>query len=295
MQNKILRVYAPAKINWSLDIVGQRADGYHLLQTLMQSVDLYDVVYLSKAKQDSVFMHGLGIELSAADNIAYKAWLLLKQRFNIPSGLEINIHKNIPAAGGLAGGSTDAAAVLIGVNKLFALGLSVDDLCRIGLELGADIPFCLHGGLAYVSGIGDQVQPVDAPYVYDLVLVNPGVEISTGKIYKDFCHYTSLPHPQTYAVLQALQHERSYLLPKLCANHLEAPVFAAFPEVAQLKQRCIDMGMTSLMSGSGGTVWALANDRCTALRAAAQLRREYPFAKAVRSMNHGIVVDMEDR
>ena len=186
---------APAKINWGLDIVGKRADGYHLLCTLMQSVGLFDRVRIQKSERDccvcSPPLYGNG------ENLALRAWHLLKQEYVLPGGLCLEIDKGIPEGGGLAGGSTDAAAVLLGVDRLFRLGLGEERLADLGLRLGADLPFCLKGGLALVEGIGERLLPQRALRSYHLVLVNPGFPVSTAEVYRQFSFDQIAAHPES--------------------------------------------------------------------------------------------------
>ena len=273
---------APAKINWGLDIVGKRADGYHLLRSLMQSVSLFDEVSLRAGVCD-----GCRCEPAlpdGGDNLALRAWLLLKAELGVKDGLDIRIRKRIPVAGGLAGGSTDAAAVLLGANRLFGLGLDLAALCRIGLKLGADLPFCLTGGLALVEGIGEQVTPLAASHTYHLLLANPGCAVSTAAVYRGFSLDKAGAHPNIGALRQALLAGDAPGIARHRGNMLEPPAFALQPEIAALKQRCITLGLPALMSGSGGSVWALARDEAQAVYGAETLRREYPFACAVRSL-----------
>lgn len=275
---KQIECLAPAKINWGLDIVGRRADGYHLLRSLMQTIDLADKVSLRCSRTDhcscSPSLPG------SASNLALSAWLQLKEEFAIRDGLDIRIEKRIPVAGGLAGGSTDAAAVLRGANLLFDLSLSREDLCRIGLKLGADLPFCLTGGLALVEGIGEQVTPQPASQTYYLVLANPGLPVSTAEVYRGYAEHKGGDErrPDLDGLLSALQSGDLSGIRCCCGNVLEGPAFALHPQIAELKRRCLAFGLPALMSGSGGSVWALAKDQAQAEAIADQLRHEASFA-----------------
>lgn len=275
---KQIECLAPAKINWGLDIVGRRADGYHLLRSLMQTIDLADKVSLRCSRTDHCSCSPSLPD--SASNLALSAWLQLKEEFAIRDGLDIRIEKRIPIAGGLAGGSTDAAAVLRGANLLFDLSLSREDLCRIGLKLGADLPFCLTGGLALVEGIGEQVTPQPASQTYYLVLANPGLPVSTAEVYRGYAEHKGGDErrPDLDGLLSALQSGDLSGIRCCCGNVLEGPAFALHPQIAELKRRCLAFGLPALMSGSGGSVWALAKDQAQAEAIADQLRHEASFA-----------------
>ena len=277
---------APAKINWGLDIVGKRADGYHLLCTLMQSVGLFDRVRIQKSERDccvcSPPLYGNG------ENLALRAWHLLKQEYVLPGGLCLEIDKGIPEGGGLAGGSTDAAAVLLGVDRLFRLGLGEERLADLGLRLGADLPFCLKGGLALVEGIGERLLPQRALRSYHLVLVNPGFPVSTAEVYRQFSFDQIAAHPDLKGLLDALEAGDRSGVAACCGNLLETPAFTLHPQIACLKERCRSLGLVSLMSGSGGSVWGLADSADEAEKAAEVLKREgYPFVHVVRTLSTG--------
>lgn len=275
---KQIECLAPAKINWGLDIVGRRADGYHLLRSLMQTIDLADKVSLRCSRTDHCSCSPSLPD--SASNLALSAWLQLKEEFAIRDGLDIRIEKRVPIAGGLAGGSTDAAAVLRGANLLFDLSLSREDLCRIGLKLGADLPFCLTGGLALVEGIGEQVTPQPASQTYYLVLANPGLPVSTAEVYRGYAEHKGGDErrPDLDGLLSALQSGDLSGIRCCCGNVLEGPAFALHPQIAELKRRCLAFGLPALMSGSGGSVWALAKDQAQAEAIADQLRHEASFA-----------------
>lgn len=282
-----LTLQAPAKINWTLDIVGKRADGYHLLRSLMQSIDLCDRVTLAMSTTDSCSCSPL--LQGGGENIALKAWQLLKAEYDLPGGLAIQIQKTIPEGAGLAGGSTNAAAVLHGVNRLFQLGLSTDQLAALAVRIGADLPFCLNGGLALVEGIGEIVQPLSPAPSYSLVVVYPGFAASTAAVYRAFCADQVAAHPDLPALQRALLAGDHAGISAHAANLLELPAFSLFPEIAAVKARCRDLGLPALMSGSGSSVWVLAKSREEADTAAAWLGQFYPFAVAVNTIATGPV------
>ena len=253
-----LEIKAPAKINWGLEIVGRREDGYHLLRSLMQTVDLYDGLRLTTAEQDGCRCPGLPQDMP---NLALQAWLELKKELGLMQCLDIEIDKKIPVAAGLGGGSSDAAAVLRGANRLFDLGLSLEQLCAVGLNVGADVPFCLHGGLALVEGVGERVTPLAAQHEYDLMLVCPGIEVSTQKVY---AAYDKAPAEApghidklTRAVLEGDRGE----IRRYCGNMLEQPAFRLHRLLREIQEACADTSTCARLSGSGGAVWALCPNR----------------------------------
>ena len=183
MQN--IRVRAHAKINLYLDVIGKRQDGYHNLETIFHSIGLHDDVIIRKQDTKEITVHCAHPAVpSDARNLAYRAAQRLNDAVGGIGGIVIDIHKRIPVAAGLAGGSANAAAVLHGVNELFGLGFTRETLMRFGAQLGADVPFCLHGGAALGHGIGDQLTPLPALLDLPLLLLNPGIEISTAAVFK---------------------------------------------------------------------------------------------------------------
>jgi len=246
---------APAKINWGLEIKGRRPDGYHLLRSLMQTVTLMDTVTLRRSRADDCRCPGL----DAGGNLAFRAWLLLKQRCAVPDHLLISIDKRIPLGAGLAGGSSDAAAVLRGANELLGLGLSLEELCAVGLQLGADLPFCLHGGLALVEGIGERIRAVTPGRSWPLLLVNPGFPVSTAAVYAAYDELGEELHPDLDNLLAALENGDQEMLLASSGNALEAPACYLHPALTGLKQSLTKQGLRPLLSGSGGTFFAIAD------------------------------------
>ncbi len=177
---------AYAKVNLSLLITGKREDGYHLLDTVMQTVSLYDTVKVSKNNSDEINVFCDNDHICGEDNICYKAAVLFLERSKIDNGVNIEIIKRIPLAAGLGGGSTDAAAVLRLLNRLFDEPLSYDDLCKIGLKLGADVPFCIKGGTARVKGIGEKLESINPALNTYIVLIKEGNKNSTAQMYRQF-------------------------------------------------------------------------------------------------------------
>lgn len=270
-----LTLEAPAKINWSLDIVGKRADGYHLLKMVMQQIALADQLIISESGEDSIVCDGM--DIARETNIAYKAWQAIKQGLGLKQCLDIRIIKKIPLGGGLAGGSADAAAVLKGANQLFSLGLSDLELRRIGLTLGADVPFCLAGRAALAEGIGEILTPIDGLPEQSIVLANPGIEVPTGEIFREFSFDKITEHPRTAELIEALRQDDKKKIGSLMANLLETVTLPKYPVIIKLKDDLKKLGLMPLMSGSGASVFGLAKDEREAREAVKILKKEWPY------------------
>ena len=275
-----------AKVNLTLDIVGLRPDGYHLLESVMQSLSLCDVVEARPAAKTTLTcdMPGLACDDS---NLAMRAWQLMQQEFSLDGGLEIVLHKDIPLGGGLGGGSADAAQVLLAVNELYALQLSRERLIGLAARLGADVPFCLYGGTALAEGIGDKLTPLGGCPELRPVLVNPGIAVSTPQVYRQFdamgAPLSGGRSPHTEAMLQALESGSPAAVGGSLFNALEPPAFAVLPELAAIKAELADMGLAALLCGSGATVMGIARDKKQAAVAEARLTGKYPFVCAVKA------------
>lgn len=272
--NRVL-LTAPAKINLSLDVLSKRADGYHDVKMIMQSISLADRVMLTKRD------HGLIINANTKNiplnenNIAAKAWKLMQQHFNLPGGLEIYLEKEIPVEAGLAGGSTDAAAVLKGMNLLYNLGLSDNDLAKLGRDLGADVAFCVMGGTALAEGIGDILTPLPSLPEAWLILVNPGFGVSTGEIYRDLRLQNIGRHPDTNLLLDAIENSNWRQICPHMVNVLEEVTLKKHPEIVAIKDALRKEGLQPLMSGSGPTVFGIADSREEGERALNVLKNKW--------------------
>ncbi len=267
--SELVRVSAPAKINLYLDIVGKREDGYHLLNTAMQKVGLYDELELTAADDGDVSLLCLNSDLPTnEENIVVKAATLFFREFaeNLPGnncGVRISLHKNIPIAAGLGGGSSDAAATLLGLATLFGIKFDLKQLVEMGRALGADVPFFLDSSPAlWAEGIGDLFSPVQGLDGAFVVLVNPGVAVSTKWAYDNFSltkDFNNIKKENFFSVLRdrgfsAFIKESSGLL----FNSLESAVIPRYMEIAEVKRDLLDFGAdNSLMSGSGATVFSL--------------------------------------
>ena len=254
-----LEIKAPAKINWGLEIVGKREDGYHLLRSLMQTVDLCDVLRLTPADHDEC--RCCPPLPDDSPNLALLAWQALKKELGLTKCLLIEIEKKIPVAAGLGGGSADAAAVLRGADRLLGLGLPLDRLCDIGMKVGADVPFCLHGGLALVEGAGERVTPLAAAYEYDLILVDPAIPVSTAKVYAAFDKAPETAPGNIDALTRAVLSGDKSEIRRHSVNMLEEPAFRLYRRLREVQEACADTSACAHLSGSGGVVWALCPNR----------------------------------
>jgi len=253
-----LLVKAPAKINLSLDALHKREDGYHEVEMIMTTIDLADRLELTLLEQNVIKITSLNRFVpDDGRNLAYQAALLLKERFNIQKGVAITIEKVIPVAAGLAGGSSDAAAVLRGLNKLWGLGLTLDELAEIGSEIGSDVSFCVYGGTALATGRGEIITELPAAPTCWVVLAKPFIGVSTADVYRRL-DVNKVKHPNTKEMIQAIVEGNYENVCTHVANVLEEITFQMHPDVAQIKEQIKRFGADAvLMSGSGPTVFGL--------------------------------------
>lgn len=253
-----LLVKAPAKINLSLDVLRKRPDGYHEVEMIMTTIDLADRIELALLDSDVIKITSLNRFVPDDQrNLAYQAANILKEKFRVKKGVEIKIEKNIPVAAGLAGGSSDAAAVLRGLNKLWGLGLTLDELAIIGAEIGSDVSFCVYGGTALATGRGEIIKELPAPPVCWVILAKPFIGVSTADIYKRL-DVETIEHPNTEKMIESISSKDYDLMCECVGNVLENVTLSLYPEVAQIKEHICKFGAdTVLMSGSGPTVFGL--------------------------------------
>ncbi|WP_414840398.1 4-(cytidine 5'-diphospho)-2-C-methyl-D-erythritol kinase [Carnobacterium sp. TMP28] len=258
---------APAKINLTLDVLHKREDGYHELEMVMTSVDLADYVTVKTLENDTIIIQSNNGFLPLDQrNHAYKAARLIKDRFNIQLGVEMMIRKNIPIAAGLGGGSSDAAATLRGLNKLWNLKLSLAELAELGAEVGSDVPYCIYGGTAFVSGRGEKIEQLEAVPQCWVVLVKPKKGISTGTVFSALS-YETLRHPSTQSMITAIQEQDYLKMTSSIGNSLEEASTIRQPSIEKIKQKMISFGAdAALMSGSGPTIFALCRKYSRAQR-----------------------------
>ena len=250
---------AYAKINLGLDVLRRREDGYHEVKMIMQTVDIYDVLTFVKAPADVFRLSVDSAQIPDDDNnLVLKAARLLFATAGIDAGVEVTLQKNIPVAAGMAGGSTDAAATLIGLNALYDLRFTTEQLQEIGVKLGADIPYCIMGGTALSQGIGEILRPLPAPPRAHLVIAKPDLMISTKYVYENL-HANSLKvHPNIDGMIEALSNRDLIKMCSLMGNVLETVTEKKNPIITQIKDLMKEQGATgALMSGSGPTVFSI--------------------------------------
>lgn len=256
----MLFVKAPAKINLTLDVLYKRPDNYHEVEMIMTTVDLADRIGLeSRADGEIKIVSADRFVPDDARNFAYQAAQLLKDTYGIQEGVTITIEKEIPIAAGLAGGSSDAAATLRGLNELWDLGLSLDTLAEHGSKIGSDVSFCVYGGTALATGRGEKIKELPAPPACWVVLAKPKIGVSTAEIYGGL-KVDEIEHPNTQGMIDSIHH-KSY--EEMCAslgNVLESVTFKLYPEVITIKEQMQRFGADAvLMSGSGPTVFGLVD------------------------------------
>jgi len=276
MQSNRLVIKARAKINLALDVLYKREDGYHEVAMVMQAIDLSDQVILRQQSSGITVSTSLpGLDCGPS-NLAFRAAALIGERFRVQRGVRIELDKNIPVAAGLAGGSTDAAAVLSGLNQLWELGLGMTQLEEMAAMLGADVPFCLHGGTMLASGRGDKLTRLPALTHTWIVLAKPSAEVSTAWVYSNYRPETVMDHPDISGMISCLQEQDLTGVAGKIGNVLESVTIPAYPEIAALKECMLKHGaMATLMSGSGPTVFALVPERRQAELLAATLARRF--------------------
>ena len=289
-----LRVRAHAKINLYLDVVGKREDGYHNLETIFHSIGLHDDVILRKQRTKGITIHCEHPAVPCdSRNLAYQAAQLLSDTVGGIGGIAIDIHKRIPVAAGLAGGSANAAAALHGVSELFGLGLTQETLMHLGAQLGADVPFCLHGGAALGLGIGDQLTRLPALPDLPLLLLNPGIEISTAAIFKKLNFRLTTREKDSIIIRTYIEKGDVLSIGKNLYNLLEIPVFSEHPEIAVLKtELSTQYGCCgALMSGSGATLFAIMHDSEAARQSESHFRNKVNFCETTVTSPVGVYID----
>lgn len=251
---------APAKINLGLDILGKRPDGLHELAMVMASIDLADRLYLEEIPENKIIIETNKAFLPTdKKNHVYEALELVKERFEIKQGLRVKIHKEIPVAAGLGGGSTDSAAALRAVNRLWNLGLSVKELASLGAEVGSDVPYCVYGQTSLVEGFGEKVTPIAPMPQCWVVVVKPRMSVSTRTIFAKIV-MEDLYHPDIPALVSAIEENDYQKMTQNLGNSMEVVTIKKHPIIQQLKDRMLKYGAdAAMMSGSGPTVYALCH------------------------------------
>lgn len=282
-------VNAYAKINLSLDIVGKRADGYHLMDMVMQSVSLCDTLHIARAKKDVLFSCSEQSLPQGDDNLAVRAANAFFSAADITGGASIRLIKKIPSGAGMAGGSADAAAVLVGLNALYETAFSQEELCGIGLTLGADVPFCLTGATARVTGIGEAIEPLPNLPPCFFAAVKPDFSISTKEAFTRFDCGEAVARPDTSAVCRAVRQGDLILLGQNLCNVFEQT--ETVPVLQKVKQALLSCGAYgAVMTGSGSVIYGLFGNRKEAETAAAAIRRFGKESLVFAPVSHGAAV-----
>ena len=239
---------ALAKINLGLDVLGKREDGYHDVRMIMQTIHLYDRVEIKKTRSPHIH----------EDNLVYRAAKLMKDEFQIKEGVRIVLQKFIPVAAGLAGGSSDAAAVLVGMNRIFNLGLKQNKLMELGLKIGADVPFCIMRGTALAEGIGEKLTALPPMPKCPVLIAKPAISVSTKTVYEGLKLYDGMEHPDIDGVMESIQQKDLKGVASHMGNILETVTIPMYPVIKDIKKLMMDNGaLNAMMSGSGPTVFGL--------------------------------------
>lgn len=265
-----------AKINITLDVVGKRPDGYHDMCMIMQTVNLYDMVYVRK-------MHAKGIKIKTNlkwlpnnnKNIAYQAAEIFKEAYGIDTGISIELNKRIPVSAGLAGGSSNAAAVLVAMRYLFGMEIEDKELMKLGVKLGADVPYCILRGTALAEGIGDILTPLPAMPKCYVLLAKPRVNVSTPTVFRDFNLSNVKHHPPTDRIIEAIKEKDIHTIARNMRNVLEDVTVKRHPVITSIKNIMLEeKALGSMMSGSGPTVFGLYKSKDQAYKTAHRLKIE---------------------
>lgn len=260
---------APAKINLSLDVLRKRDDGYHDVEMVMTTIDLSDRIELYPLKQDVIHI-SIESQYVPSDerNLAYQAASIMKETYNISSGVHIKIDKHIPVSAGLAGGSSDAAAVIRGLNRLWKLNIPTQELAQLGARIGTDVPFCVYNRTALAEGRGEEITLLNAPPPCWVILAKPNIGVSSQTVFNHFhMNFNDITHPNTPTLIRAIKEQNFLNMCSHMGNVLETTTFNMHPEVKRIKEKMIQAGTKGVtMSGSGPTVYGLVKQESKAKR-----------------------------
>lgn len=287
---------ARAKINLSLFVLGKRPDGYHSIETLMQSVDLADMVALKRIEQGIDVRSSVSVVPTGAGNIAYQAAMVFYQHTNITPGVSVFIHKHIPVGSGLGGGSADAAATIVGLNMLYGTGLSLDEMTDLGAKCGSDVPFCIRGGTAVARGRGEILEFIDGISSFLVVLVKPRFSMSTRAVYQSLCIQEADTRLTTSDLIATLRQGDLERAGDVMHNDLEVVVASLHPDILRIREALYRAGAAAtLMSGSGSTVFGIFAGSQECRETMERCRFELPSADietilVSRTVDQGVVV-----
>ncbi|NLX70458.1 MAG: 4-(cytidine 5'-diphospho)-2-C-methyl-D-erythritol kinase [Clostridiales bacterium] len=285
-------IKAFAKINWALDVVGKRQDGYHNVEMVMQSVNLYDILTIEeKAEDDIEIICNCDCIPLDSNNIAYKSARLIKETYGIVKGVKIDLHKNIPVAAGLAGGSADAAAVFAGLNRMWNLGIKLRELMSVSARIGSDIPFCILGGTALAKGIGDELVSLPPAEGIWMVLVTPDFHVSTAHIYRSLDLSKITVRPCIQGMVECLEKRDLNGIADHMKNVLEQVTLSMYPQINLIKEDMMKQGaLGCCMSGSGPTVYGIFPDEDSARKGYNVLKERYSRCFVVDTKACGVEI-----
>lgn len=268
-----MKLKAFAKINLGLDVIGRREDGYHQVRMIMQTIRMFDQLEIEKSSTPGIRLAvNLPYVPTDAGNLVYRAASLLMEEFSISEGVDIRLKKFIPVAAGMAGGSSDAAAALVGINRLFDLGLSRKQLMERGLKLGADVPYCVMRGTALAEGIGERLTRLSPLPPCYILIGKPGISVSTKYVYTNLKLDENTVHPDIDGMIEALKAGDLLGVTGKMGNVLESVTIPRYPVIEKIKDLMMEAGARgALMSGSGPTVFGIFDDKKTAQRARQRL------------------------
>lgn len=258
-----IRLRAMAKINLGLDVVKRREDGYHEVRMIMQTIKMYDKITIKK-REDSEIKVKTNLYYLPTDenNLVYKAAKLILEKYEVEQGVEITLEKFIPVAAGMAGGSSDAAAVLYGINKMFKLRATKNDLMELGVKIGADVPYCIMRGTALAEGIGEKLTPLKAVPKTTILIAKPSFGVSTKFVYENLVLDENTPHPDIDGIIDSINEGDIYSLSDRIGNVLETVTAKEYPQIEEIKNIMRQNGaLNALMSGSGPTVFGIFDNK----------------------------------
>lgn len=271
-----IKLKALAKINLGLDVVRRREDGYHEVRMIMQTIHLYDQLELQKIEEPTILVEtNLDFLPVNENNLVYQAASLLRENCGIKEGIRIRLKKHIPVAAGMAGGSSDAAAVLYGMNEMFHLKKKRTELMELGVKIGADVPYCLMRGTALAEGIGEKLKSLPPMPKCPVLIAKPGISVSTKFVYENLKLNENTIHPDINAQLAAIRRQDLAAVAANMGNILETVTIPAYPVIADIRDCMLKEGaINAMMSGSGPTVFGLFPDEETAKQAYAKVRQQ---------------------
>ena len=275
--NNDISLKALAKINLGLDVVRRREDGYHEVRMIMQTIHLYDRLDIKRTKEPGIQIQTkLSFLPVNENNLIYKAAKLLMDEFSITDGVSVKLDKRIPVAAGMAGGSTDAAAMLIGVNRLFSLGLTKRQLMERGVQIGADVPYCIMRGTALAEGIGEALSPLPPMVKCPVLIAKPSISVSTKFVYQNLKLDDTTIHPDIDRLIDDIKAKNLHDIAAHMGNVLETVTIPNYPVIDEIKKHMLSNGAVgAMMSGSGPTVFGLFDDEDTAKKAYNAMRSSH--------------------